>query len=254
MSPLLLKRVIEIIEAGRSVLISGTPCQVAGIKSLLDFKKIVTDKVLFIDIVCHGTPSPELWKQYLSEIERTHNSQIVKYTFRDKEKGWRGYHVRIELKNGIILEESNETDSFVNMFKENLTLRDSCFKCPYASMSRCGDITIGDFWGIEDVDVTFSDNKGISMVLANTDKGKVFLSTVLSQTDFKKYSSRVITQPNMHTPSQHGIGHKNFWKIFQKQGYKGIRERFAPGGRLYAFYYYRKAIKLRVEALKKELS
>ena len=254
MSPLLLKRVIEIIEAGRSVLISGTPCQVAGIKSLLSFKKIVTDKVLFIDIVCHGTPSPELWMQYLSEIERTHNSKIAKYTFRDKEKGWRGYHVRIELENGTILEGSTETDSFVNMFKENLTLRDSCFKCPYASMSRCGDITIGDFWGIEDIDAAFSDNKGISMVLANTDKGKGFLSAVVPQTDFQEYSSRVITQSNMHNPSQHGLWHRNFWKVFRNKGYKGVIRRFASGGSLYALYYYRKAIKLRAEALKKELS
>ena len=197
MSPLLLNRVIEIIKAGRSILISGTPCQIAGIKSFLNAKRIDSDKVLFLDIVCHGIPSPGVWSEYLSEIENKYNSKIKRYSFRDKEKGWRGYHVRIELQNGTILEGSNEADSFINMFKENLTLRDSCFGCPYATMERVGDITIG--------------------------------------------------------PSEHGISYKRFWKTYEKMGFRGIKERFAPGGRLYPIFYYRKAIRLRLKAIRKEL-
>ena len=253
MSPIVLSRLIEIINSERDVLISGTPCQIAAIKSLLNKKKINANRVLYIDIVCHGTPSPEVWKNYLSEIEITHNSNINKYTFRDKQKGWRGYHVSIELKNGAILEGTDETDSFVNMFNDNLTLRDSCFKCPYASMERCGDITIGDFWGIENIDPSFSDNKGISMVIANTLKGSIYLAKALQDVEFKEYSTRVVIQPNMHRPTERGIGYKRFWNIYKKKGYNGIKERFAAGGKLYLLYYYRKAIKLRLKALRKEL-
>lgn len=252
MSPVVLDNLLGIVRSHRSVIISGTPCQIAAIRSLLNIQKIDIANVLFIDIVCHGTPSPKIWREYLLEIERTHSSKIKSYTFRDKDKGWRGYHVRIELENGKVLEGTNETDSFVSMFKENLTLRDSCFSCPFASMERCGDITIGDFWGIEGIDASFSDNKGVSMVFANTEKGKKYLTMTMHDMEVKEFSSRVVTQPNLSMPSQVSFSYRRFWRVYKSKGYKGIRERFSQGGHLYPIYHLQLAIKLRLVQLRRQ--
>lgn len=231
-------------------MISGSPCTIVGIKSLIKEKRLNDEKILFVDIVCHGVPSPKMWRDYLDALEMKYNSKVIEYSFRDKTKGWRGYHVRVQFENGLVVEDSNDVNSFVNLFKENLSLRDSCYSCPYASMSRCGDITIGDFWGIENIDGEFSDNTGVSMVFVNSTKGIDILNTIKPRVKYKSYSSRVIIQHNLHKPTEHGLDNKHFWRIYKKNGYLAAMNRFAKGGKLFFLYYYKKAIIIRLKKLK----
>ncbi len=245
-----LGKIEDIVKQGKNIAISGSPCEIAGIKSLLKQKKLNTETVVFIDIVCHGVPSPKLWRDYLDALEKTHDSKAISYTFRDKTKGWRGYHVRVQFENGTTIEETDEIDSFVNLFKDNLSLRESCYSCPYTTLSRCGDITIGDFWGIENIDPEFSDNSGVSLVFANTTKGSEIINEINKVLEHRFYSSRVVIQPNLHKPSEVGMDNRKFWRLYKKRGYMAIRERFAKGGKRYFLYYYKKAIRIRLKMIK----
>lgn len=245
-----LSEIEKLVKLGKYILISGSPCMIAGIKSLFKLRRLDVERVVFVDIVCHGVPSPQMWRDYLDVLEKKYDSKVISYSFRDKTKGWRGYHIRVQFENGLVVEDTDEVNSFVSLFKENLSLRDSCHKCPYTSFSRCGDITIGDFWGIERIDPEFSDNTGISMVFTNSTKGIDIINTIKSKLVYKCYSSRVVIQPNLHKPSEYGLDNKKFWRIYKKKGYLAVINRFSKGGSYYFLYYYKKAIKIRLNRMK----
>lgn len=242
--------ILKLSQQGKYILISGSPCQIAAWRSLLKKKNILDDKVIFVDIVCHGVPSPKMWRDYIDGLEEKHQSKVISYTFRDKTKGWRGYHVKVEFENGLEIENTDETDTFVNLFKENLSLRDSCYNCPYSSLSRCGDITIGDFWGIENVDPIFSDNIGVSMLFINSNKGENLFRSIMTDIVCNEYSSRVVVQPNLHKPTNFGLDYKKFWKLYIKRGYSAVADRFAKGGKKYFMFYYKKALNIRLKMLR----
>ena len=128
--------------------------------------------------------------------------------------GWRGYHVRVGLEDGRSIPQNDLTQSFAVIFGKEVMVRPSCFYCPYASMKRCGDITIGDFWGIEKVDKDFSDNKGISMVLVNTPKGQKIFSEIKGNLTVRRYESGVLSQPNLRKPTDFGIDYDRFWEDY----------------------------------------
>lgn len=159
--------VISDIKTGRNVLFSGTPCQVAGLKKLVRVKKIDDSKLLTIDIICHGVPNSEIFQNYLSKLENTNNSNLTSFTFRNKKNG-RIQEIRAEFKNGNVYEASTTKDPFYRLFLYDFILRDSCFNCPYTSMERVADITLGDFWGYNG---SLEKNMGISLVLINDAKG-----------------------------------------------------------------------------------
>ena len=186
----------------KPVLFTGTPCQAAAVRKAFPDK----ENLYIIDIICHGVPSPDVWKKYVAFIEKKYGRRLKYYSFRDKEKsGWRGYSARLTFDDGSEEAHNDITGSFIELFRYDVCLRQSCTQCPYASLHRQGDITIGDFWGIEAVMPEISDNEGISAVMINSDKGKALFEAVsadiisypCTQADIAK------KQPNMSAPSQY---------------------------------------------------
>ena len=184
----------------KPVLFTGTPCQAAAVRKAFPDEK----NLYIIDIICHGVPSPDVWKKYVAFIEEKYGKKLTFFSFRDKEKsGWRGYSARLTLEDGSVVSHNDITGSFIEIFRYDVCLRQSCTECPFASRHRQGDITIGDFWGIEAVMPEISDNEGISAVMLNSDKGKALFEAVsenvvsypCTQTDIAK------KQPNMSAPS-----------------------------------------------------
>lgn len=162
------------LKANRLVLFSGTPCQIAGLKRFLGREY---DNLLTVDVACHGIPSPKIWNLYLSELANRllPDSVVTSVNFRDKSKGWKSYYMQVSL------ETSSEKkcysvpfyeDWYMKVFLKNLILRPSCANCP----ARCGksgsDMTIADFWGIESMCPDLDDDKGTSIVLINSIKGR----------------------------------------------------------------------------------
>lgn len=191
------KKAEEFLKQGRKVLFSGTPCQIAGLKRFL---RKEYDNLLTVDFVCHGVPSPGVWRQYLKEtvarmcdknsvstdpisMENTHIESI---SFRDKSSGWKKYSFTLILsttsrsgvKNTVSLCEVFPQNTFMKGFLANLYLRPSCYACAAKCGKSGSDITIADFWGIYNYYPELDDDKGMSLLVINTIKCDFLLSSV----------------------------------------------------------------------------
>lgn len=176
------KEAQKALKQGRKVLFSGTACQIAGLKGYLqnDYPNLLT-----VDVVCHGVPSPGIWRDYLSHIGKGKTFSDI--NFRDKSTGWRNYDFLVNFTDGSGIKESHNNNLYMQGFLQDLYLRPSCHNCKVKS-GKCGsDLTLGDFWGIEKIRPDLDDNQGTSVVLANTLQGKNILkklSLVLNEVNY----------------------------------------------------------------------
>lgn len=177
----------KFLEENRLVYFSGTPCQVAGLKSFLikDYDNLITQ-----DVICHGVPSPLVWKKYLNH--KTQNLKLTNVCFRDKKFGWRKYHISITAKTPqnqeVVYSKPFNNEPYMNMFIFNKVLRPSCHKCSFKGAGHQADITLADFWGkaLKKYAPEFNDNKGCSLVLTNSSKGEELLKKVIGQLTIKQ--------------------------------------------------------------------
>ncbi len=162
------KEVKALLQAGRAVLYSGTPCQISGLYSYLgkDYELLCT-----CDCVCHGVPSPLVFELYKSHLEKTNASEIKSFNFRNKSAGWKNYNIKVDFKNGSQHRIDFKDDPYMRGFIGNMYLRPSCHSCKYASVQRQSDITLADFWGVDKFDPGLDDDKGTSLILANSSAG-----------------------------------------------------------------------------------
>lgn len=163
----------ELLINNKNVLFSGTPCQIAGLKSFLckDY-----DKLLCIDFICHGVPSPKAWSLYKEEISNN-LKDIRNINFRNKDKGWENFNLKIEKNSHCISEPFNE-NIFMKGFLADLFLRPTCYKCMFKAGKSGADITLADFWGIKHLKPEIDDDKGISLVITNSKKGADIMSSI----------------------------------------------------------------------------
>ncbi|WP_298771981.1 Coenzyme F420 hydrogenase/dehydrogenase, beta subunit C-terminal domain [uncultured Fibrobacter sp.] len=178
------KDVRKLLKAGRKVLFSGTPCQVAGLYAALG-KSASSADLFTVDVVCHGTPSVKVFEKYIVELESVNQSKVASTQFRDKRKGWRLFSMSslMQLASGkkILFSKTLRKDPFMRAFLENICLNTSCADCHYGKLPRIADITLGDYWNIACVHPEMDDNKGTSVVLLNTCHGKDLFGMVESQ-------------------------------------------------------------------------
>lgn len=170
------KEVKTELEAGHEVLFTGTPCQVAGLLSYLgrEYSNLYT-----IDILCHGVPSPSVFEKYLNFIKRQNSDKITGIHFRYKRPSWSIFSMHISFSDHKAYIASKYKDPYLIGFLSDLYLRDCCHECKYASGHRIGDITIADFWGYQSYEKeSKNDQKGVSMVAVNTDKGKLLFDRI----------------------------------------------------------------------------
>lgn len=164
----------EELKLGTFVLFSGTPCQVAGLLNFLNHKY---ENLVTMDIICHGVPSRKLYASYIKWYEDLLDGKIESFDFRSKEKhGWSlTYQVKY-LKNHKMkkIEKMASLSPYYEAFLNAETYRESCYHCPYASDKRPGDITVGDFWGVEKAYPEWFDLRGVSCVILNTSNGVKF--------------------------------------------------------------------------------
>lgn len=177
-----MKKVKEFLDAGRQVLFSGTPCQVAGVLEYLGKKY---ENLYLVDIVCHGISSPKMWKCYVCYMERTYNSRVsesVEPKFRYKEK--KGSYLKLVFSNGQVYKKKKKKDPFMKMYVANMMLRKSCYSCRFKGIERESDITIGDFWGIEGIDRGMKNQTGVSFVLIHSKKGDWWFNTIKGNIEY----------------------------------------------------------------------
>ena len=171
------------LENGRMVLFSGTPCQISGLKSYL---RKPYENLIMQDIVCHGVPSPNVWGRYVSLREEKALAKTSKVTFRNKEQGWKNYLVSFDFKNSAKYSQTVGRDSYMKAFLSELCLRPSCYDCHSKSLERESDITLADFWGVENVAPSMFDNKGTSLILVNSAKGEKLFDAIKDGIKYKE--------------------------------------------------------------------
>ena len=202
----------ELLNKGRLVLYSGTACQIAGLKSFL---KKDYDSLITVDVVCHGVPSPRVWNDYLNAQKE--KGEIENIYFRDKRNGWVNYNFTINYKDGKVVSEPHSTNPYMMGFLNDLYLRPSCHECKVKS-GRCGsDITLGDFWKVENLFPELNDNRGVSLMLVNTDKGKKFVknhSLEMYETDYDK---AVIYNSCIEITTPCSKWHHIFWSSYNQE-------------------------------------
>ena len=166
----------------RRVLFSGTACQLAAMRNYLTLRRVPTDALLLVEVVCHGVPSPRLWLEWVDHISRTSNGEIAGVNFRDKSTGWVSYSVRYEMGGGSTRFVGHGDDWYMKAFLQNASLRQSCLNCPVKR--RCGsDIMLGDFWGLQNFYPEVVDNLGVSAVVCNTEIGRTALLSISASAD-----------------------------------------------------------------------
>jgi coenzyme F420-reducing hydrogenase beta subunit len=156
------------LDSGRRVLFVGTPCQVAGLRKLVGWND---SKLLTCDFVCHGVPSPGVFAKYMEEQSRIFQAPTVAYSFRDKGQGWNFPQIQHRFSNRRARTVWAWGDPFMHGFLLNVFLRPVCYVCPFASVRRVADITLGDYWGVATQYPQYDDNGGTSLVLINTAAG-----------------------------------------------------------------------------------
>lgn len=169
------KQAQEFLDNGRMVLFTGTPCQIGGLYSYLrkPYKNLFTQ-----DIICHGVPSPMVWEKYVDEREKKSASKTQRMFFRHKKYGWKTFAVLFEFSNNTAYIKNLLEDSYMRIFLSNACLRPSCYDCTFKLVQRQADITLADFWGVQNVLPEMDDNKGTSLVITHSSKGKMLISTI----------------------------------------------------------------------------
>lgn len=179
-------QVKEDLERGINVLFSGTGCQINGLRCFLGKNY---DNLLCVDVICHGVPSPKLWRKYFHYCTCNDNSEHS-VNFRDKQNGWKHFELNIDGKN-----ESHRENKYMRMFLRDYCLRPICYECPIKE-NYMSDISLADFWGVEKILPEFFDDMGTSLVIVRTKKGREAFDKVRSKLDCVKVEYTEVIEYN----------------------------------------------------------
>lgn len=227
------KLIKEDLKSEKIVLFSGTPCQVSALKNFIGNKH--KGELYTIDIICHGIPNKKIFQDYISFIEQKENVKVTNFIFRDKTKGW-GLQARLDY-----IDNSNKTkyklisshlSSYYQLFLDSEIYRENCYSCKYAGKKRVGDITIGDFWGIEkehpeylkDNGGDLNEKNGISCILVNNEIGKEIIEKYCNDLSImeSKFEKAARQNKQLNHPSIKSKNREKILETFRERGYKGI--------------------------------
>ena len=202
------KQAKRFLDAGRQVLFVGTPCQIGGLKAYL---KKDYDNLLTVDFICHGVPSPSVWRKYLKEI--TKEDTLLDFNFRDKKDGWLNFQC-VTTTTTTTRREQQMANTFFRGFLKNVYLRQSCYKCAFKSIHRIADITLADYWGIQNICPELNDNKGTSAIFIHTSKGKTVLNCLSENLYLKNHKNNDILACNSMMTQSVALTSKREWFFF----------------------------------------
>lgn len=211
------RQVEQFLKARRKVLFSGTPCQVSGLNRYL---RKEYDNLLTVEVVCHGVPSPKIWQEYLESLNLM---EIGHISHKDKTSGWRGYSFTVkDTSDNVIFTERASDNKYMIAFIRNLILRPSCFHCPAKSGKSKADITIADYWGIENIMPNMDDDKGVSFICVNTPKGETLIRKLRLQMQQVDYQESIQYNSCIFKSTGKPREYQRFWRNYKRQGIQAI--------------------------------
>lgn len=217
----IMKSVETLLKSGRIVLFSGTPCQVAGLKLFL---RKEYDNLYLIDIVCHGVPSPKIWNMYLDEITGGNTNKISSINFRDKSTGWSNYSVKITCNNKTI-KQKYQDHPYMQLFLNDFNIRPCCYICHFKNHKSFADLTIGDYWGINNIQNFTNDDTGVNLVMVRTVKG---LQLIKNKDNLlvKQTNSNLLFQNAIYRSATIRVNRNVLWKYLKKDGVIKTKNRY----------------------------
>lgn len=178
------KTVKKLLQNEKTVLFCGTPCQSAGLQQFLGKEY---ENLYCCDFICRGVISPKVYEKFLQDMSLDQNTQLQKVHFKNKDFGWNRFSTKLTFQNGDIYHKDRNEDYYMRGYlRYNLYLRPSCHHCQYKTLPRISDMSLGDFWGIGNFDPTLDNDKGTSVVLVNSEKGRSLLAMAQDSLELHK--------------------------------------------------------------------
>lgn len=200
------------LQDGRSVLFVGTPCQTEAVRK---FFEMTYPRLILADLICYGVPSPMIWKDYVHYLEKKHKGKLKTFRFRDKRNRNNGHTISYQVNTKEFLNEYSE-DPFIAMFNSNCILRPSCHECKFSTLQRNSDITIGDFWGIENRAPDMDDGMGTSLVILHTHKAVQIWEAIRDCFRCIECAEHEVLQPRLISPTAVSKKRGLFFKLYHK--------------------------------------
>lgn len=215
------KEIRELLQEGKTVLFSGTPCEVSGLLSYLPTS--LQENLYTIDLICHGVPSPLVWKKYLME----QRIAVKEVSFRDKTFGWKNFSLRVQSEEKSQCEKVGD-NLYMRGFLEHLYLRKSCYNCRFKGLLHSADITLGDFWKVSEFLPEYDDNMGTSLIFTHSQKGGKLFEYVKSiyRIDSCEVDAKLASESNpmmLYSSKPHKNAEKFFREFYKKTVAKNVK-------------------------------
>lgn len=215
------KQVKKVLESGKTVLFIGTPCQTA---QMVVYAGAYRDKLIACDFLCHGVPNNDLFKDHIVWLENIYGKKAVNYFFRGKKYGW-NHMIQEVVFEGRKIKSDKRVQAYSRFFYAGVSLRPSCYNCRYRSTERSSDITIADFWGIDKI-LGKTDNRGYSMIAANTEKGKELTELLKESGELIPVDKEKVLWRIREPISTCKLDRKEFWELYKNKGYSALVDKY----------------------------
>lgn len=213
------KQVEKFLIQGRYVLFTGTPCQIGGLHAYLGkaYRKLFVQ-----DIICHGVPSKESWRKYIDFHKKRAKSNVRKISFKDKSLGWKKYAISIVFDNNIAYQQEYHQDLWMKAYLMNINLRPSCYTCQFKSLYRASDITLADYWGIQNIAPDLDDDRGISLMIINSEKGIELFDKIKDDIVYQQHDllNAIEGNPHMLKSATYNTKRNKYQKLLRKHDFE----------------------------------
>ncbi len=216
---LLFRKVKTVLDEQKTVLFCGTPCQIGGLKAFLGKEY---DGLFTCDFICRGVSSPKIFASYIENLKHTYGSEIKYIWMKNKCNGWHSLTTVVGFENGETYVRGGLEDSYVQLYlKYNIGVRKSCYECEFKGERDAADITLGDFWGLEDP--VMDDNKGTSVVICRTERGKQLVDKIKEHVFYQRKEIEEVEKGNpclYHSIKKCEEDQEKFYEILEREGYQ----------------------------------
>ena len=223
-------KVRDLLKSGEKVLVCGGPCQMAALRAFLNYKEY--ENLIILDYVCRGINSPLVAKKYGEYLEKKYQSKLVYSKAKNKELGWRTMAAKHKFENGKYIYIPAEKNLFTRGYLHTgVFCRPSCYNCQFKNFPRIADISLADFWGIEEIDKSMDDNVGTSLVLINSEKGKEFFNAISQKIKSSPVPLKKAIKGNkalIESLPFPTINRQNFFEDLNKTDFEAVANKYFP--------------------------
>lgn len=227
----LYKQIAALLKKGEKVMACGSPCQMAGLRQYLrkDY-----DNLIIVDFLCRATNSPKVFHKYLDSLEKKYNAKIVAIKDKNKDHGWHSLARKVTFDNGQVYYGESEIDDYRRGYHLNVYERPCCYECKFKGFPRMSDITLADFWGLNQIDPEMDKNLGTSLVMINSEKGAAFFEKIKGKMTLKEYTLPQAIAGNKpailgnHIAYPSNISREEFFKAIDEKPFDEIAAQMFP--------------------------